>query len=207
MATKKTKAPRKRKAAKKAAPVREIRSLREAATFFEVSTPTVQGWIRDGCPIVEGGRPGVAYKLDLKEVVDWRRDRADAEVKAAEERRERDAQLKLELLGDDAIADDGDGPMTPKQRADYLRAELDRVKLAVQRRELVPADEIIEALTDAQALARERIRGIPDAIAERLGLTEDDTAGVLDLIDEILDDLADEFAEISNLDADNAIAA
>ena len=35
-------------------------------------------------------------------------------------------------------------------------------------------------MTDAQALARERIRGIPDAIAERLGLTEDDAAGILD---------------------------
>ena len=79
----------------------------------------------------------MAYKFDLHKVAAWRRDRDDADAKAAEERRERDVQLKLELLGDDALADEGDGPMTPRQRAEYLRAELDRVKLAKHRRELV----------------------------------------------------------------------
>ena len=207
MARKKAKAPKKRAAAKKPKQVRDIRSLGETAYFFGVSTPTVQSWRRDGCPVVEGGGHGVAYKFDLHKVAAWRHDRDDADAKAAEERVERDAQLKLELLGDAALADVGDGPMTPKQRADYLRAELDRVKLAQFRRELVPADEIVEQMTDAQALARERIRGIPDAIAERLGLTEDDTAGIVELVDEILSDLADEMATISTAAAGNAPAA
>lgn len=44
----------------------------QAAEWFDVSLPCIDGWIRRGCPVVQRGARGVAWVLDLLAVAEWR---------------------------------------------------------------------------------------------------------------------------------------
>lgn len=170
----------------------DLRSLADTATFFGVSQPTVRRWIDAGCPVAEKGSNGVAYQLDLAAVAAWRRDQDAAADAEAQARAERDAQLRLELLGPEALTVQPDAPaLTARQRADALQAEFARTRLATMRRELVPAEPMALALSEVLALLKQRLRQIPDALAPELGLTDAQSSRMLLLIDDALNDAAD----------------
>lgn len=170
----------------------DLRSLAETAGFFGVSQPTIRRWIDGGCPVAEKGSNGVAYKLDLHAVAAWRSDQRAAEDAAEQARSERDAQLRLQLLGSDALTVQPDAPaLTAKQRADALAAEVARTKLAQLRRELVSAEETALLLSDALATIKARLRQLPDVLAGEMHLAEAQVVRMGDLIDEALSDAAD----------------
>lgn len=169
----------------------DLRSLGETASFFAVSVPTLRRWIEGGCPVAERGSSGVAYKLDLRAVAEWRRGQREADAEAERQRAERDAQLRLELLGDQALTVQDGEALTPRQRADALQEELARTRLAVLRRELTSAEEMKLDLGDALAMLKTRLRQIPDVVAPDIGLSEPQAARLGDLIDEALNDAAD----------------
>jgi phage terminase Nu1 subunit (DNA packaging protein) len=171
----------------------ELRSLAETATFFGVSQPTVRRWIDAGCPVAERGSSGVAYKLDLAAVATWRKGVQQAESEAERLRAKRDAQLRLQLLGDDALTASADGEaLTPRARADALQAEVARTKLAQLRRELVPAEPLSIKAAEVMARLKTRLRQIPDSAAPEIGLVEGQAIRLAELIDEALTDAADD---------------
>ncbi|MCM0018421.1 MAG: terminase small subunit [Tagaea sp.] len=173
------------------------RGLEETARFFDVSVPTVRAWIQDGCPVVERGGNGVAYKLDLVAVSNWKKTRDGERARIEAEQAERDSQLRLELLGDKSLAKaDGEGGLSKSEQASALAAEVSRTKLAQLRRELMPADEAKLKVTEAFGVLRDRIRTMPDQIAGELGLTEPQVERMLDLIDDYLDDTAAALGEL-----------
>jgi phage terminase Nu1 subunit (DNA packaging protein) len=172
--------------------VADLRSLSDAATFFAVSQPTLRRWLDAGCPVAEKGSNGVAYKLDLHAVAAWRRGQQDAEDEAERARAERDAQLRLELLGPEALTVEADGAtLTPKQRADALAAEVARTKLAQLRRELVSAPDLALLLSDVMATLKTRLRQIPDVVAPDLGLTTAQSDRLGELVAVALNDAVD----------------
>jgi phage terminase Nu1 subunit (DNA packaging protein) len=182
--------------------VSDLRSLAETAAFFGVSQPTVRRWIEGGCPVAEKGSNGVAYKLDLHAVAAWRADQRQAEDAAERERADRDAQLRLELLGADALTVQPDAAaLTARQRADALAAEVARTKLAQMRRELVSAEGVALLLSDALSTLKTRIRQIPDVLGAELALTDTQTTRIAELLDEALADAADALEKLSTDEA------
>lgn len=179
-------------------PDNELRSLEETARFFEVSVPTVRSWIADGCPVHQRGGNGVAYQLDLLAVHGWRQARHDAEAREAAERAARDQQLKLELLGPDSLgANESDATtLTATARAAAMREELDRVKLAALRRELVSAGDIKLMMVEVFGRLRAKVRNLPDELGDEFGLDEAQQEAMLLRIDDALTDIADEIAQI-----------
>ncbi|WP_156816334.1 DUF1441 family protein [Oceanibaculum indicum] len=173
----------------------DVRSLREAALFFGVTAKTMSDWIRlQGCPVVKGGQPGVAYEVSLRQVAAWR-DGLEAEAKAKEEAKaEADAQLKMELLGTGALIDgDASGrPVSARDKKAWVEAEIARARLAEMRRELVPVEEIRAALVEAMGQLRNGLLALPDRIGEKLGLEEADIALIAEEIRASLSDLADQ---------------
>lgn len=173
------------------------RTLEETAHFFGVTQPTARSWIRHGCPVEEEGGNGRAYQLDLAKVAAWRQALEAEKVKAEEGKAERDSQLRLELLGGDALTA-GDGgaarPMTAKERADFTTAEVARVKLAQLRGELVNAEAAQLEVTRAVATLRDQIRTLPDVLAGRLNLDDATVNELARTLDDWLTDLADAIA-------------
>jgi phage terminase Nu1 subunit (DNA packaging protein) len=43
----------------------------QLAEFFEISLPTVDAWMRKGCPVVARGHRGIGYQFDLLHVLLW----------------------------------------------------------------------------------------------------------------------------------------
>lgn len=173
----------------------DVRSLREAAQFFGVTAKTMSDWIRlQGCPVVKGGQPGVAYEVSLRQVAAWR-DGLEAEAKARDEAKaEADAQLKMELLGEGALIDgDGTGrPMSARDRKAWIETEISRARLAEMRRELVPAADVRAALVEAMGQLRNGLLALPDRAGEKLGLEEADIAILAAEVNALLSDMADQ---------------
>lgn len=175
-------------------------SLEEAADFFDVSTPTVRDWIKAGAPIVEGGKPGVAYRIDPRALAAWRKDRLDGEAAERERRQGTLNQLRLDLLGPASLtAQDGDATLSKTEAAAALAAEYHRTKLAEKRGELVNATALKLLLAQAFANLQASLRAMPDTVCRQLGLGEDVAGEMLEHVDDFLRDLGRELAAL-NLD-------
>ena len=183
----------------------EIRGLDRTARIFEVSVPTVKSWIVDGCPVKEKGGNGVAYKLDLRKVAKWLKDRQDERDQREADHAAQDTQLKLELLGKDQLPEIGDGKLSVKARAEALKAEIDKIKLAQLRRQLVDSDEMRLQLVDLFKEIRDRLRILPDDMAYEFDFDDDQAQAMLDKIDDFLNDLADKVEHLG--EGDNVAAA
>lgn len=63
----------------------QTHSLMHAAALLGVHKSTLQNWLAQGCPAVERGdrERGQNWKISLKDVVDWRIERAVADAVAA----------------------------------------------------------------------------------------------------------------------------
>ena len=178
----------------------DVRSLSETARFFSVSDPTVASWIRGGCPVLEGGRSGVPYKLSLRAVAAWRQGQAEAEAEAAEARAKADQQLQMELLGDSSalagMSGAEGGKVSPRDKAALIEAELKAIRLAKERRELVSADEVRMGLAAAMAVIRDGMLSLPDRLSNTLELSEADIVALVEEIEATLNDAADQVARL-----------
>lgn len=182
-------------------------SLEEAADFFGVATPTVRDWIKAGAPIVEGGKPGVPYKIDPAAMAAWRKDRTAEEEREREERRGTLNQLKLDLLGPASLtAQEGDAALSKAEAAAALQAEYHWTKIAEKRGELVNANALKLLLAQAFANLQGALRAMPDTICRQLGLGEDVAGEMLELVDDSLRDFAGELAALK-LDERHDVAA
>lgn len=56
--------------------VKTIVNRAELAALFEVSLPTVDSWVRKGCPVVERGGRGREWQFHVSEISNWRIERA-----------------------------------------------------------------------------------------------------------------------------------
>lgn len=172
--------------------VDDVRSLEETARFFRVSVPTMRRWIADGCPVMEKGSSGQAYKLRLRAVAAWRNEQEASAAAEEEEKAAVNAQLALELLGGVSAADPETVGLTPKQRDAIVLAELNAIKLGIARKEWVRFETGRSYVARAFQQLRARIRSIPDRLAIKFGWTEDVTAAFLEELDLALDDCAAE---------------
>ncbi len=105
----------------------------EVAEWFGVSIPTVEQWVRSGCPVIQRGSRGVSWEIDLLEVAKWR-------------------------YGAREAADDGGfdpDQASPKDRKDWFDSEFRRRQLQERDRELIPAGEVEAGLA---ALIQQTVR-------------------------------------------------
>lgn len=169
-----------------------VRNLSETADFFGVSVPTVKEWIKRGCPVLEGGSNGVAYRLDLRQVNAWRQGELERAAEERAAREEANRQLALELFGDNLLAP-ADGPtLTPKQMQELATARKALILVEREQGRLVKADEMALAVTGAFKRMADRLRLVPDELQRRHGLDADVVSHIADQVDDALNDLADE---------------
>lgn len=123
----------------------------EVAAFFGVTPPTVDGWVRAGCPVKKGQR-GVASEFNSADVAAFLREKAREEgsgTKLADE-----SELKRRKLA-----------------AEAERAELD---LAKEKGQVAPVREFERAQAAAMAAIRANMRNVPGrAVLQLLGCTDE----------------------------------
>lgn len=120
----------------------------QLAEVFGVSMPTVDGWVRAGCPVLQRGSRGVEWAFDTAAVAKWREDRAvtDATGDTQQDEAEIDRRTK---------------------RAKMLQAELE---LAKARGEVAPVREAERLWAAKMAIIRQNILNVPQrAVLQLLG--------------------------------------
>lgn len=120
--------------------------------LFGVSIPTVDGWLRDGCPCISRGGRGVASEFNTAAVAQWLREKA----------REEGAGNTLA---------DSDELKRRKLAAEAEKAELD---LAKAKGEVAPVREFERATASIMAAIRTNMRNVPGrAVLQLLGCTDE----------------------------------
>ena len=122
------------------------------ADVFGVSLPTIDAWVRKGCPFVEKGGRGQEWQFNTAQVSKWLRDR-DVE----------------EATG--GIPDDMDELKLRKQKAETELAELE---LAQKKGEVALISEFERIWAMSMGQLRQNILGVPQrAVLQLLGETDE----------------------------------
>lgn len=151
----------------------QILNRSQMADNLGVAMTTLDDWIRRGCPVVERGGRGRAWKFNSAAVRSWRDNDIRAELK--DTRNASTEELKRRKL-----------------QAETEQAELE---LAKAKEELVPVEQYGRALAKAFGEVRAGIRNVVPGRAARRVVGETDETRikevVLEEVDQALEVLAD----------------
>ena len=149
----------------------------QLAEIFQVHLPTVDSWIKRGCPVkARPGKKAEAWTFDTAEVIKWYVAREVSKV-----------------TGED------DGSGTPKNALDVAKlrklnadAEVSEHELAVKRRESVAVRDVSVALESVVGAARARLLGMGAKIGPSVAVSSDPIecqdmidAGVYEALEEL----------------------
>ena len=151
----------------------------QLASWFEVSLPTVEAWVRKGMPVSQRGSRGVAWQFDLLEVARWK---FGQPVESA-------PGLNGEQV-DPAT-------LPPSERKAWYESEIKRRELQVKDRELIPADEVERVTATGYAMIAQTLRSIPDLLERRLALAPEVLGEIESIQDEALNALADALSTVA----------
>ena len=123
----------------------------EVAAFFGVTPPTVDGWVRAGCPVKKGQR-GVASEFNSADVAAFLREKARQEGSGT------------------SLADETE----LKRRKLAAEAERAELELSKEKGEVAPVREFERAQAAAMAAIRANMRNVPGrAVLRLLGCTDE----------------------------------
>lgn len=145
------------------------------AECFGVSLPTVDAWVRKGCPFDRKGARGVDWQFDTAAVANWREEQVQSAVDEALKDLSVDQLQKRKLTAETSIL----------ERRDRLEA-----------REIFEGADVERLIAEAVGKCRGRVLAIPTDAADLLvGLTSaSDIRAVLDRL------VLEALAELSMLD-------
>lgn len=148
----------------------------EISEFFGVTPPTVDSWVRAGCPVIQRGSKGVAAIFNTADVSKWLRDKAREEGSGT------------------SLADESE----LKRRKLAAEAEKAELELAKAKGEVATIEDFERAQSAMMAAIRANMRNVPGrAVLQLLGCT-DEAEFKAKLMDEI--DLALVTAAEADLD-------
>lgn len=132
-----------------------IVSRAKLAEFTGKSLPTIDSWVRQGCPVVKRGGRGKEWEFDTAAVNDWRVEQKEMEAAAANAGGEADeAELKRRKLA-----------------AETMLAELE---LAQAKKAVAPISQVERMVANAFAQVRASVRNIPErTVAQLIGETDE----------------------------------
>lgn len=154
---------------------------------------TVEDWIRRGLPVLKRGSQGQKWEIDTAAAIDW----------ICEQRAGIAARVIPPVGGDEL---NGHGPerldlTTERARESKERADKYALENAQSRRELIPVEDVLELWGRMQSAAKRQFRGVA-VRAKTSGvlpdLTLEQSAGLLRLIDESLEELSGDGVPDSN---------
>ncbi len=165
-------------------------TLEETAAHFEFTEKTIRQWLLRGCPVVQRGGMGRRYVFDLQDLTAWRVAEIGQAAAAEADRLKAREQLVLEIIPDDPLTL-REERRTAAEIKQIVDTEQRALALGIQRRAYVKASDVEREWNRANLEVRNRVRAIPDRLAELFQWSDDQTEAALRLADEALTELAD----------------
>lgn len=142
----------------------QIATKQEIADIFGVSLPTVEAWVRSGCPYVEKGGMGKSWKFDTSAVAAWQKEKAVEDATG----------------GRDASVDE------LKKRETRAKTELSELELAKAKGEVAPIAEFEKIWAMAMGQLRQNIMNVPQRVVLTLLGETDETVFKQKLREELI---------------------
>lgn len=135
------------------------------------SEPTIDRFIGDGMPVLTEGTNGRSYEFQLSACYGWvvERDRSANAVKEAAERAV--DQLRLVLVGGNGLVGDEEASLSPRARQEIYDAERAFMLVALQRRQLVNRNDVVEGFEQIFRIVRDALTALPDRLEREAGLS------------------------------------
>ena len=168
-------------------------NLDEFSELCGVTAETMRGHIRgvEGSPawLIERGDRGRGYKIEPEGgLAWWQAKREQADIEAAEHK-EKLAQLRFSMLGDQAEGEEALS-LSGKQRREEYAAVLDRIKLRRMMGELVEVSQLEPLLASAAVDLRQRLELIPGEMAAAMGVGSEEMAPLERMIERACNEFA-----------------
>ena len=141
----------------------------QMARALNVSEPTIDRWIVDGLPVLEGGGGGGRpYKFQLSACWSWKCARDDDERIATAEAERAVQQMRLALVG--GSVGDQERAFSAKQRSELYAAEYHWMQAARARGQLTPIERVEDLLEEVFSLVRDAVVALPDRLQRECNL-------------------------------------
>jgi phage terminase Nu1 subunit (DNA packaging protein) len=167
----------------------------DIAAIFGYSLPTVDAWIKEGCPVKTEGGKGKAYQLDTEDVFRWllQREKRPGRPSSRPPEGEVDPETgerKVSL----------EESTRRKAYADALKAEL----AFVTAKELVaPVEMIARVVSNEVANARARLLAIPSKLrpeAQVCAIDEDKARRIVAKVDDLIREAMNEIKSFGGVE-------
>jgi len=146
-------------------PKSRLANKAEAAEWFGVSIPSIDAWLRRGCPYVTRGERGTQWRLDLLDVAKWK-------FGASTEEQSEDPEK-----------------MSPKDRLDWYKGTRERTRHLEESGELVRAVDYEIALASALKTVAVTLESLPDVLERDAGIDGVAVERAQIVIDRVREDL------------------
>lgn len=123
-----------------------IVNRQELSQAMGISLPTVDRWIRDGCPVKQRGTKGVAWEFNLPDVVNWWGER------------------QRQAAAGDAPTDIEDA----KRRKIAAEASLAELELAKAKGEVAPIRDFERTWSAMMASIQQNVMNVPQRVVVQL---------------------------------------
>jgi hypothetical protein len=163
----------------------------ETAKAFNTSVITLDKWIEDGGDrfVVQYGGNGRPYQIDPLKLKDYLQAREAEERDREETKRKAIAQLELDAVGGETWGGADQG-LTTDQRKALWQEQILLNKVRKERGELVEAGAAEREYELRISLIGDFMRGMPDALAKRLGWDGETIAACRSMVDAMQERLA-----------------
>jgi hypothetical protein len=155
-------------------------NLADLAATGLASEPTLRKWIAaepDQAWIIKRGSNGDAYEIEIEAAAGAFRAREEARSQEARDRAEQIKQLGLDL-GLGGSSTDGPVGLSIAERKQLLEEELVAIKIAKERRELVPRASVEAAFGDVLVRFRQRGTTFAARLAKKVDLSRDQITAI-----------------------------
>ena len=165
----------------------------DIATIFGYSLPTVDSWVKEGCPVKSEGGKGKAYQFDTEEVFRW--------LLGREKRPGRQSGRPP----DDEVDPETGEKKISKEEADRRKAVADALKaelaFSLSKEQVAPIDMIAKVVSDEIANARARLLAIPTKFRPEAQVCAADEEKARRLVAKVDDLVRDALTEIKSYGA------
>lgn len=148
-------------------PESRLANKAEVAAWFDVSLPTIEAWIRRGCPVIRRGAKGISWQIDLMAAMRWR---------FFPEEEEEEGKFNPDDL-------------PPKDRKDWYDGEKKKRDLQIQDKELYIAHEHDREVSRVFKAIATGLETLPDMLERDAGLDGHQLAPVFKVVDQLREQL------------------
>jgi phage terminase Nu1 subunit (DNA packaging protein) len=124
----------------------------QAAELLDVSLPTMDVYVKRGCPFVQRGSKGKEWQFSAVDIVKWARQQ-DVE----------------KALGDIEVTDFEEG----RRRKVVAEAQIAEYELAKLRRTMIHVQDVQAVVSDEYGMVRSRLFQIPGRLAQMVAVETD----------------------------------